>query len=59
MVAFAADQTVTFASDPTVTELLKKLNATPGASPRTRPDGSAMPPPPATNFGATSAASSN
>ena len=30
MVSFAGDQTVTFASDPMVTELLKKLNATPG-----------------------------
>jgi predicted acyl esterase len=31
MVSFAGDQTVTFASDPTVAELLRKLNATPGA----------------------------
>ena len=30
MVSFAGDQTVTFASDPAVTELLRKLNATPG-----------------------------
>jgi len=30
MVSFAADQTITFASDPLVTELLRKLNATPG-----------------------------
>jgi uncharacterized protein len=30
MVSFAGDQTVTFAGDPMVTELLKKLNATPG-----------------------------
>ena len=29
MVAFAGDQTVTFASDPMVTELLRKLNETP------------------------------
>ena len=30
MVSFAGDQTVTFAGDPQVTELLRKLNATPG-----------------------------
>jgi len=30
MVSFAADQTITFASDPMVMELLRKLNATPG-----------------------------
>ncbi len=30
MVSFAGDQTVTFASDPMVTELLRKLNAAPG-----------------------------
>jgi predicted acyl esterase len=30
MVSFAGDQTVTFASDPMITELLKKLNGTPG-----------------------------
>src|SRR5258708_12729149 len=29
MVAFAGDQTIVFASDPMVTELLRKLNATP------------------------------
>jgi predicted acyl esterase len=30
MVAFSTDQTITFASDPAVTGLLEKLNATPG-----------------------------
>jgi predicted acyl esterase len=30
MVAFATDQTITFATDPAVTGLLEKLNATPG-----------------------------
>ncbi|MDQ2740595.1 MAG: CocE/NonD family hydrolase [Actinomycetota bacterium] len=30
MVSFSADQTITFASDPMVTGLLQKLNATPG-----------------------------
>jgi predicted acyl esterase len=31
MVAFSTDQTITFATDPTVTRLLETLNATPGA----------------------------
>ncbi len=45
MVAFAADQTITFATDPAITQLLELLNATPGVftanSPRRLRDGAA------------------
>jgi uncharacterized protein len=37
MVSFAGDQTVTFARDPMVTELLRKLNATPGVFTANKP----------------------